>query len=211
MTHLDFEQLNDLIDGRVAAGERVVLEGHLAICTECAAARRRLAELLARAAELPTEIDPPAGVWTSIRDRIGPSRRSANSWPWQLAAAVLLIALTATITTRLVRRPIVVVRQPAPVVSAAATLAGPARVVDADYAAIVHELTEGLAMRRHQLRPETVAKVEASLRVIDTALNEARAALADDPANRNLLDLLAATYEQKIDLLRRANELPSTI
>src|SRR5690242_20419374 len=104
MTHLDFEQLNDLIDGRVAAGERADLEGHLAVCAECAAARRRLGELLARAAELPTEIDPPAAVWTSIRDRIGPARRSAKPWQWQLAAAVLLIALTATITTRLVRR-----------------------------------------------------------------------------------------------------------
>jgi hypothetical protein len=50
--------------------------------------------------------------------------------------------------------------------------------------------------------------VEASLRVIDDAIDEARHALAADPANLDLLDLLAASYERKLELLRRANELP---
>jgi hypothetical protein len=51
--------------------------------------------------------------------------------------------------------------------------------------------------------------LERTLRVIDEAIAEARAALAADPSNRTLLDVLSANYEQKVELLRRASELPA--
>jgi hypothetical protein len=210
--HLDFDQLNDLIDGRVAAGARSAIEAHLAVCFECSEQHRRLVALLTQARELPEELQPPADLWTGVREHIAPTRRPVKPWQWQLVAALLLIAVTSAVTAWLVRRPVIVVRQSAPaaVPVAAVSLSGPARTVDADYSAIVHELTETLAQRRRQLSPETVAKVEASLRVIDIAIDEARAALAADPADRTLLDILAATYQQKVELLRRANELLST-
>jgi hypothetical protein len=75
----------------------------------------------------------------------------------------------------------------------------------------IHELTESLAERRTQLDPGTVAKVEASLRVIDLAIDEAQRALAADPADPTLRDLLAGNYERQVELLRRASALlPST-
>ena len=83
----------------------------------------------------------------------------------------------------------------------------PARSIDAGYAVAIRQLDEALAQRRAELDPATIAKVEASLNVIDVAIAEARRALADDPANRTLLDILAANYEHKVELLRRANEL----
>jgi hypothetical protein len=157
-------------------------------------------------------LDPPRAIWPIVHDRITARPTRAFSRPWQLAvAAVLLIALSSAITARVVRRPVIVVRPEAPIVTPITTsLPAPARSLDADYSAIVRELSETLAQRRSQLNPATVAKVEASLRVIDTAINEARAALAADPSNRDLLDLLATSYQQKVELLRRANELPST-
>ena len=92
-----------------------------------------------------------------------------------------------------------------------ASLPAPVRSVDADYSAAIRELDESLAEHRAQLDPATVAKVEASLRVIDQAINEARHALAADPSNLTLHDLLAASYERKLELLRRATGLlPST-
>jgi hypothetical protein len=58
------------------------------------------------------------------------------------------------------------------------------------------------------LSAATVQAVEESLRTIDRAIGEARAALEKDPASRDLMDLLDSVYRQKLDLLRRVNELP---
>ncbi|HZI40986.1 MAG TPA: hypothetical protein VFD67_04765, partial [Gemmatimonadaceae bacterium] len=88
-----------------------------------------------------------------------------------------------------------------------ASFPAPVRSVDADYSAAIGALNESLAEHRAQLDPTTVAKVEASLRIIDQAINEARRALAADPSNLTLHDLLAASYERKVELLQRANSL----
>ena len=64
-----------------------------------------------------------------------------------------------------------------------------------------------LDQRRDSLAPSTVATVERSARIADSAIAEARAALEHDPSNRVLADLLVSNYERKLDLLRRATEL----
>jgi hypothetical protein len=51
--------------------------------------------------------------------------------------------------------------------------------------------------------------VEESLRVVDDAIAEARQALARDPGNLAIADVLSANHEQKLDLLRRATRLLS--
>ena len=135
-----------------------------------------------------------------------------NAW-LLAAAALLLVAVSSAITALIVRRPqtVAVRHDPQPAQPAALRLPVAARAVDADYQAVIRELDESLAQRRSQLAPETIAKVEASLRVVDQAIGEARRALAADPANRDLVDLLAASYERKLELLRRATELlPAT-
>jgi predicted anti-sigma-YlaC factor YlaD len=205
MSHLDFDELNGLLDGHVSVNDRPRLEGHLARCAECKSRYERLEALVVAAHALPSEVEPPPELWLAVhRQLVSEQPRPRIRW-WQLAAAaVLLIALSSVVTARLVRRttPTLLMRHDEP--------RPPVRAVDADYGSIVQQLTEALAQRRSQLDPKTVAKVEASLRVIDAALAEARAALVLDPANRDLLDLIAATYRQKVDLLRRANELPSS-
>ena len=45
----------------------------------------------------------------------------------------------------------------------------------------------------------------------DSAIAEARAALLADPNNGMLVDLLSASYQRKLDLLRRTSELSSKI
>ena len=213
-SHPVFEQLDDFVDGRLAPAERREIETHLALCSRCARARGRLEALLDQSRALPDEIAPPAEIWPAIHQRITRPRRSRASFAWVLAAAaLLLVAVTSAITTLLVQRPpVVVVRQAAPTGPlAAVTLPAAARAVDADYQAVIRELDKSLDQRRAQLAPETIAKVEASLRIVDQAIGEARRALAADPANRDLVDLLAATYERKLELLRRASELlPAT-
>jgi hypothetical protein len=95
--------------------------------------------------------------------------------------------------------------------SALAARALPASLVEVegDYARAASDLRAALDARRGTLRPETIAQVERSLAIIDAAIAEARAALLRDPANQLLAEMLAAGYGRKLDLLRRATELPS--
>ena len=80
---------------------------------------------------------------------------------------------------------------------------------ESSYRRTADELQLALETARSSLAPATVATVERSLRVIDSAIVEARTALALDPNNQVLADILASNYERKLDLLRRAAELTS--
>ena len=61
-----------------------------------------------------------------------------------------------------------------------------------------------------ELSPETIVKLKESLRVIDGAIVEARRALAADPGNKLLIEMLSASYSQKVDLLRRTTAMGET-
>ncbi len=76
--------------------------------------------------------------------------------------------------------------------------------LDPRYDATVTELQQLLATERGQLDSSTVRILEQNLAVIDHALNEARRAVAKDPANPYLRAHLASTMRRKVDLLRRA-------
>jgi CHASE3 domain sensor protein len=79
--------------------------------------------------------------------------------------------------------------------------------VDMNYVETVASLRETLDSQRGVLAPSTVRTVDRALAVIDSAIAEARAALASDPANSALVDILSAHYERKVELLQRAAEL----
>ena len=63
--------------------------------------------------------------------------------------------------------------------------------------------------RRSQLDPNTVAVLEQSIAVIDSAIAQSRAALAKDPASGFLATQLNHSLEKKVELLRTAALLPS--
>jgi len=63
--------------------------------------------------------------------------------------------------------------------------------------------------RRAQLDPATVAVLEQSIAVIDSAIAQSRAALAKDPASGFLATQLNHSLEKKVELLRTAALLPS--
>ena len=68
-------------------------------------------------------------------------------------------------------------------------------------------LQDLLDQQESALAPETVAQLKTSLRTIDEAIVEARNALARDPSNKLLVEMLSANYKQKVDLLRRSTEI----
>ncbi len=190
-----------------------------------------LRDLQARTAKLPREIAPPADAWQAIKAEIERPRsmpangRGATSVTpiWQrrtflAAAALLLVAGSSAITAiALSRRSVDRVRETAaqtaadvrPVSNGGLTPASLAEftLVENDYISTANRLSALLESDETQLAPETIVKLKESIRVIDAAILEARRALAADPANKQLIEMLSTSYNQKVDLLRRTTEM----
>jgi anti-sigma factor RsiW len=80
-------------------------------------------------------------------------------------------------------------------------------MADAQYDAAVADLEKALNAGRGRLDASTVGIVEHNLQIIDQAINQAREALAGDPANTYLSSHLVEARRRKLDLLRRATAL----
>jgi Putative zinc-finger len=88
----------------------------------------------------------------------------------------------------------------------------PALTASADsprYDATIAELQRVLSEGRGTLDSSTVRVLEQNLAIIDQAVEQARRAVAADPANPYLRSHLAATMKRKADLLRKATVLAS--
>ncbi|MCU1381389.1 MAG: hypothetical protein JWL71_86 [Acidobacteria bacterium] len=80
-------------------------------------------------------------------------------------------------------------------------------MADAQYDAAVADLEHALKAGRGRLDASTITIVEHNLQIIDQAINQAREALAGDPANSYLSSHLVEARRRKLDLLRRATAL----
>jgi hypothetical protein len=176
---------------------------------------KKLNDLLAEVAALPRSIEPPAGSWASIKSEINTTKRARIAW-WQrpafLAAAALLLVATSSIVTAIAmnRRG----TEPAPQVARLEpdTSSGTASLAqfttkESDYLRAVNDLSAALESQKESLSPETIRTLRESIKIIDAAILEARSALAADPANKTLMEMLANSYEQKVDLLKRTTEM----
>src|SRR5262249_58721927 len=68
----------------------------------------------------------------------------------------------------------------------------------------IGQLQQALDRGRGKLDPKTVQVLEDNLRIIRKATEDARHALEQDPANRDLQDYLAGSVQRKLELVRRA-------
>jgi len=183
-----------------------------------------LHDLRRRTAELPREITPPADAWARIKAQIDmesearhslTARRERAIWqrPSFLGAAAVLLVAAASLTTALMMGPRVVESSGRTVAtaesqpsSAAPTLAQ-FTAMENDYIGTANRLSAIIESGQSELSPETIVKLKESLRIIDAAILEARRALAADPANKTLIEMLSTSYSQKVDLLRRTTEM----
>ena len=203
--HLTDDQLQDVLDGVLEAAEREAFGAHLAACPDCTAQLARVRALVVETRALPPSIDPPRDLFPAVRSRIGEGKvlqlsRRRQRWR-SLAAAVLLIAASSTVT-------MLMLKGRSPGVSAAA-LPPAVSVMEANYVQAVDDLQHQLN-QTPGLSPATVAVVKRNLAIIDQAIRESRDALARDPANGDLARILWTTYQQKLDLLQRATRLASS-
>lgn len=188
--------------GTLAPAEAAAFESHLASCAACSALLEQREPRPEQLALLPRSVDPSADLWPGIHARLTPraaGRRRIAVPPWLLAAAaVLLIALSSGVTALLLRQ-----RPTLPAVPTAGALAP----LEIQYASAAADLGAAFAQARQRLSPETIKTIERNLAVIESALAESRRALAGDPGNASLERLVMATWQQKMDFLRRAAAL----
>lgn len=250
-------RLPDYMEGDLTGGRRDAFERHAEGCAHCRLILGDLKAIVASAGTL-GPIEPPRDLWNGIEGRIGTRvvpLGSGRAAPFVrgLAAAVVLVAVTAGVTWQLATRgggaaETVAARQvaaaetgdqsptsPGPVVTAipkvdaadpargaapagstaiaayapAARRSGPAASTAALYDREITRLHSVIEQRRGELDPKTVSAIERSLAVIDTAIAQARSALATDPASRFLHGRLTDALDKKVELLRTTAMLPA--
>jgi hypothetical protein len=213
--------LQDYVDGVLGAPASNEVERHVAMCPECFEAVEKLRALLGDISKLPRRISPRRDLLPGIHaaidaDKVRPLRvaplggRTLRSARYQLAAAALVLLVLSSAATALLMRARGWTGDAALVGTSALPAMAPDefRVLEANYVTATTELERVLRDQRAALAPETVRILEENLAIIDRALAEANTALHGDPGNRALSEMVVAAYEKKLDLLRRAADVP---
>jgi len=238
MTCDEFRDLaSDYLEGSLERGVRERAEAHVFDCEACAGLVADLQRLTVQALALPT-LTPSRELWAGIEARIqaevvelqpgdwglGTGDRGPEASPvsssqspvlsrWRAAAAVLvLVGATATVTW------FVAVRSSSPTFTVApdsglqapgsgltpVARPGLAETYDVEIASLRRLVDE----RRAELDPVTLGVLERNLKLIDDAIAESRAALADSPSSALLLQQLTDAYDTKLRVLRAVATMP---
>jgi anti-sigma factor RsiW len=178
----------------------------------------------------PPQTDLWPGIAARIEDRSAskivafePRRRVSFTLPQLAAAAAILIAISGGLAWQTAERLAGgsdEASRPSHADASSAPTVEPERAVPADdvqvatvsfadqqYDAAVADLEKAVKQGRGRLDENTIAIVEHNLQIIDQAIEQARQALAADPANNYLSSHLFEARRRKLDLLRRAAAL----
>ncbi len=164
---------------------------------------------------LPRAIPPERDLWPGIESRLDRRSPRRAAWAWQAAAAVLLVAVSSLVTATLVRReaaPVARVPVPSPGAPAQVTPAafGRSGALNGEYQAARRQLAAQLEQRLATLPPSARQKLEANLAEMRRAADEINAALARQPGDALLEELLLNTYQDELGVLANVNQLTST-
>jgi len=174
-------------------------------------------------------IEPGHDLWPGIAAQLEPrearaASRPRRAWLWQAAAAVLLVAgsslLTATLldtwradgTMATATNPTTPAANAVPTRAAALPAAfGAGARLDPDYLAARRQLTALLETRMASLPESTRAKLEANLAEMRHAALQINAALAEQPGDPLLEELLLKTYQDELAVLANVNQLAGAL
>jgi putative zinc finger protein len=203
MTDHVHDRLEAWAAGELDPAARAAVASHLEACAACRAEAHAWRALFERTAGLPRSIEPPRDLWPGIDAALDepaaiPLRRPRLR-PWWLAAAgVALVVATAALTTLFLRGSDTLL---------ARKLKGMESPAGADPAVVDLRVASDDLLRRleeEDVPPETIAIVQRNLAVIDVAIGELEAALARDPDNEELAEMLVSTHRKKAELIEGA-------
>lgn len=172
------------------------------------------------ASGLPDELTPERDLWPDIAARIEaePGARPLRGWrvAGPLAAAVVLVALSSLTTLWISGRdegPAISQVVPPPTGAAAMPSAafGPDHELGPKYRRARNQLTVDLESGLQALPPATQQTVQRNLEQIRMALAEINTALAEDPGNTLLQQLLLAAYQDELIVLTEVNRMARSL
>ena len=224
--------LSEYLENTISLPLRAAVDGHVASCERCAAVLADVRSIVDRAAALPElkpSHDLWSGIEARLDAPVVPisaapsaRRFRVPTWIGLSAAAVVLIAVTSVVTRQWVSggektTPSVATAPTPPTarpgsLGTESTAVAPVTPVSATnrervsaavtYGREIARLEAFVRQRGDSLDPTTKAIIENRMRIIDSALVEARAALARDPASRFQTDQVDQTLQKKMELLR---------
>lgn len=232
--------LPEYLEGTLGDSSLADAELHLAACATCRALVSDLRAITHAAAALPgiaPSRDLWPEIEARTRTTVVPLAARPHRWsPRALGAiAAALVGITALGTWQLAMRSRPeapsFAATPAPAVSAPESVVAPLAPDTPDtpvaqaaavrerqprpeagvtYATEIDRLSDVITQRSNELDPATVAILQRSMATIDSAITQARDALARDPGSRFLTQQLNHSLQRKLGLLRTAALLPST-
>jgi hypothetical protein len=163
---------------------------------------------------LPRAVEPGRDLWPEVAAQLEPrSSRQRQAWAWRVAAVVALVAASSLITAALMRHDawttarLATPATTAPVVPAAF---GQAQGLGVGYEAARRQLAADLRQRLAGMPPSARQKLVANLAEMHRAAAEINTALARQPGDPLLEELLLNTYQDELGVLASVNQLTST-
>ncbi len=216
--HLSEDERQRIADRTLDDVDRTRVDEHLAACGDCAGDVARLTALMKRIGD--SRVAPPPlaphldHLWPEIRRQIESGKvaalehqaavsRRRRSNPWIVGVAAAAAAITAVTVVQVVPP---IVRSVATNAVAPATSDSILRFADdsiKSYQEEAYQLLDELKLERARLAPDTRASIDDDLKTVDLAIAELQAAIARDPNNATLRAMLASSYRQKVDVLRK--------
>jgi hypothetical protein len=172
---------------------------HVAGCAACQNLVEDLTSIVATAHLLPAEVEPPARVWTSLRDQleeegiIKPTRAERGSW-WQglpdlFRARVLATSLVAMLVIAAVALQI---QHPAPATEARNVYDDAATVLNADEANLAQTELGGSVVD---------VSLRQNLDIVDKFIADCEQRVKEEPRDDLAREYLTGAYQQKAELL----------
>lgn len=163
---------------------------------------------------LPCELEPQRDLWPGIEARLEPHPvRRRPAWAWQAAAAVVLVAASSLITASLLQRDdarTAQVATPATALPAVQSAFGQRSGLGAGYESARRELATDLEQRMSSMPASARYKLAANLAEMRRAADEINAALALQPGDPLLEELLLNTYQDELGVIASVNQLTRT-
>lgn len=218
------QQLDDYVDGALAAEARAALDGHIASCRDCAAELATLRQLLQTAQELPAGIAPRRDLWPDLARRLeahplrrAPAREHGKRHGiWMpaygfAAAAMLLVAVGLWFWSQSGSggnghdaNGLVAQFEEGPAFTPQEIMPATAAALERECVGAGKMLQASVVGRNTASGDAMASSLTSGLDALDRSIAETQAALEQSPDDPNLMKLLTVRYQQKLALLYSA-------
>lgn len=165
-------------------------------------------EFVKKAANLAQQISPERDLWSGIEETISrPQRHRFTPRFAQAAAVLLLIGASSGLTWLSMKDRMQIVEVvPANLAVQQASFGG-RHALGGEYQEAHRDLEALLETELARLSPEARKEVELNLAMIRGAIGQINEALADEPDNQLLQELLLQAYKEELTLMQRVGGL----